>query len=154
MTTIVNWEGEHRSKNLLFCQQRLRNMTVQLVKLRKAQLRFRIKIEFLAVEERRPFIIFQTRDKHVEESGRLWEMFGLKNGKVLVVWLDLGMREKEKGEKLCFYLELLVGWGVGEEALILPMIRQKTRKSSFKRTTMCWMLNNEVQGFGNPGDII
>ena len=60
-----------RSKNLLFCQQRLRNMTVQLVKLRKAQLRFSIKTEFLSVEERRSFIIFQTRDKHVEESGRL-----------------------------------------------------------------------------------
>ena len=46
-------------------------MTVQLVKLRTAQLRCSIKTKFLAVEERRSFVIFQTRDKHVEESGRL-----------------------------------------------------------------------------------
>lgn len=71
MTSTVNREGKHRSKDLLFCQQRLRNMTLQLVKLRTAQLRCSIKIEFLAVEERRSFMIFQTRVKHVEESGRL-----------------------------------------------------------------------------------
>ena len=125
-------EKANTGQRISYFANRLRNMTVMfLVKLRKAQLRFSIKIEFFAVEERRSFIIFQTRDKHVEESGSLWEIFGLKKWKGLGGLIRSGDEGKGKRWKVLLLAGVTGGLGRGGGGTNIASDQTENEKEQF-----------------------